>query len=150
MPTIWNWVKGWIDPVTASKIQYLKPAEVLSTLTSLIDAVNVPKRYGGELNFECGMLPDLDPVMKEILGGKEYPPGPLKWINGSGAGEKIAVAVGSVEGKKRDERLAAITSNHPPESLHANSAEYGTFGEEKKGLSEDIRLEEAGEVPAVA
>lgn len=150
MPTIWNWVKGWIDPVTASKIQYLKPAEVLSTLTSLIDAVNVPKRYGGELNFECGMLPDLDSVMKEILGGKEYPPGPLKWINGPAAGEKIAVAVGSVEGKKRDERLATIRSNHPPKSLHANTAEYGTFGEKKKGLSKDIRFEEAGEVPAVA
>lgn len=92
----------------------------------------------------------LGPYIEGDIWWERVPPGPLKWINGSAAGEKIAVAVGSVEGKKRDERLATITSNHSPESLHANNAEYGIFGEENKGLSEDIGLEEAGEVPAVA
>ena len=146
MPTIWNWVKGWIDPVTASKIQYLNPADVLTTLTSHIEIANVPKRYGGELDFECGMLPDLDPIIKEMLGGKQYPPGPVKWIQGEG-GDRIAVAVGSANGRKRYDRLSTVKSRQL-ESLHAGSAEDGTFGDEKEGLSGGIKS--AGEVPAVA
>ena len=148
MPTIWDWVKGWIDPVTASKIRYLKSGEVLTTLPTFIDRANVPKKYGGELNWECGMLPDLDPAIKELLNGMEYPLGPLKWIGGEGVG-RIAVAVGSVDGKKRTERLAILKSEQPG-SLHAGGVEGATFGEEKHRMTDKIRMVEAKEVPAVA
>ena len=51
----------------------------------------------------------LDPDLRETLGGlTEYPRGPLKWINGEGEGERVAVAVGRVGGVKRWERLAVV------------------------------------------
>ena len=55
------------------------------------------------------MQPVLDQELRETLGGMtEYPPGPLKWINGEGEGERAAVAVGRVGGVKRRERLAEV------------------------------------------
>ena len=52
------------------------------------------------------MQPVLDQELRETLGGMtEYPPGPLKWINGEGEGERAAVGVGGV---KRWERLAEV------------------------------------------
>ena len=55
------------------------------------------------------MRPDLDQELRETLGGlTEYPLGPLKWINGKGEGERVAVAVGSVGGVKRYERFAVV------------------------------------------
>jgi hypothetical protein len=151
MPTIWDWVKGWIDPVTASKIRYLKPAEVLTTLTTLIDIADIPKKYGGQLTWECGMLPDLDPTIKQLLNGNEYPPGPVKWIEGEGEGAgRTAVAVGSVDGKKRNERLATMASSHQPEHLLVGKTEDASVVEEQRGLNDEIRMVEAKEVPAVA
>ena len=51
----------------------------------------------------------LDQELRETLGAMaEYPPGPLKWINGEGEGERVAVAVGRAGGVKRWERLAAV------------------------------------------
>ena len=55
------------------------------------------------------MRPDLDPELRETLGGlTEYPLGPLKWINGEREGERVAVAVGRVGGVKRYERFAVV------------------------------------------
>lgn len=55
------------------------------------------------------MRPDLDQELRETLGGlTEYPLGPLKWINGEGEAERVAVAVGSVGGVKRYERFAVV------------------------------------------
>ena len=55
------------------------------------------------------MRPELDQELRETLGGlTEYPLGPLKWINGEGEGERVAVAVGSVGGVKRYERFAVV------------------------------------------
>ncbi|KAL2042652.1 hypothetical protein N7G274_004411 [Stereocaulon virgatum] len=149
MPTIWDWVKGWIDPVTASKIRYLKPTEVLTTLTTLIEMADIPKKYGGELTWECGMLPDLDPAIKELLNGMEYPVGPVKWIEGERA-ERIVVAVGSVDGKKRVERLATTASSHQPEPLLVDKAEDATVGDEKHELTVEIGMEGAKESPVLA
>lgn len=55
------------------------------------------------------MRPVLDQELRQLLGGvTEFPPGPLKWINGEEEGERVAVAVGRVGGAKRWERLAEV------------------------------------------
>ena len=108
-PTIWSWIKGFLDPVTASKLQLVPRTETLSTLSAYIPLSSIPTKYGGELAFELGMRPVLDQELKETLGGlTEYPLGPLKWISGESEGERVAVAVGSVGGVKRYERFAVV------------------------------------------
>lgn len=63
------------------------------------------------------MQPVLDQELRETLGGMtEFPPGPLKWINGEGEGERAAVAVGRVGDVKRWERLAEVKMGIEKES----------------------------------
>jgi len=123
-PTVWGWIKRWFDPITVSKIFILSHDKVTSTLSSYIDPANIPKMYGGELEFNFGMMPIPDKAIKErvtwtsatgdtqSVGGEEvqtFPIGPLKWVKHE-SGDKVALAVGSVEGKERKENIALL---HP-------------------------------------
>ena len=45
----------------------LKDTEVFPTLSSYINIANIPKRCGGEYNFEHGTQLDLDPAIKKII-----------------------------------------------------------------------------------
>ncbi|KAM3072138.1 hypothetical protein ACMFMG_008596 [Clarireedia jacksonii] len=109
---IWAFIKGWIEPNTASKLVFLSEKEVLPTLSDRIDMENVPKMFGGKLDFKPGMLPDLDIEIKKSLSWttalEELPPGPVKWTLNE-VGKAVGVAVGSVkEGTRRWESLAAL------------------------------------------
>ncbi|KAF1811190.1 CRAL/TRIO domain-containing protein [Eremomyces bilateralis CBS 781.70] len=113
-PTVWSWIKRWFDPITVSKIFILGPSEVKPTLEKFIDIANIPKKYGGELDFEFGMLPVLEPSIKEHLqwqsphiqgGQKTFPIGPIIWREAPGD-HMEAIAVGS-EGRKRREQVVA-------------------------------------------
>ena len=42
---IWSVIKGWLDPVVASKVRFTKNAQDLS---QFIDAKHIPKDLGGE------------------------------------------------------------------------------------------------------
>ena len=111
-----------MDPVTASKLMILKEDEVLPTLSSHIDIANIPKRYGGEHNYEHGMQPDLDPAFKEIIDWLEpcngsSPAGPMKLVSSS-SGARLAVATGSVNGTQRT-LVAGIV--HPGRSMTMQS-----------------------------
>lgn len=53
------------------------PGPVLRTL---IDTENLPKAYGGTLDFEFDDEPNLDADAKALLG--EYPQGPIIFVNG--------------------------------------------------------------------
>ena len=111
---MWRWVKGWLDPVTVSKIVILSPEKVLPTLEEYIDIANIPKRFGGGLEFELGSKPLLDSVINGLLtwlpaGNKTLPMGPLKWIDGAD-GSRIAVAVGKDGGNVRCDRIAILKS----------------------------------------
>lgn len=102
----------WLDPGTAAKLVVLPPAEVLPTLTTLIDLDNIPTKLGGDFNFTQGMIPDVDEgigraLVWEPASRKSLPPGPLKWSVDS-VGRKVAVAVGSVDGKPRVETIAVL------------------------------------------
>lgn len=110
--TIWAWVQNWVDPGTAAKLQIVAPGEVHSTLTSFIHLKDIPERYGGRLQYEVGTDPVLDVELCQVLGwpsGSEnrLPNGPMHWVDDP-AGSKVAVAVGSIGGKRRYERFATL------------------------------------------
>ena len=108
-PTVWGWVKRWFDPITVSKMFILSPANVYATLTQYIDHDNIPKKYGGGLDFEWGSMPVLEPqidaqvkwVNPDVQNGKNtFPIGPHRWEKGPN-GEMQAWGVGSENGKPR-------------------------------------------------
>lgn len=72
-PTVWGWIKRWFDPVTTSKIFILSADEVKPTLTSFMPLSSIPKKYGGELDWEWGDLPNLDEPARELIGALETP-----------------------------------------------------------------------------
>lgn len=82
-----------------------------STLRSFIEPANIPKKYGGDLDFEFGMMPQLDPALKEVLdfkGGRaDFPGGPLYWVDADD-GDKAAISVGSVAMKERKDLVAVL------------------------------------------
>ncbi|KIX10151.1 uncharacterized protein Z518_01232 [Rhinocladiella mackenziei CBS 650.93] len=97
-PTVWGWIKRWFDPVTVSKIFILSKNDVKPTLSKFMDTKDFPKRYGGELDWECGDLPHLDDETRAALekdGNKGWVRGPCLWLDGQ------RVAVGSENGKLR-------------------------------------------------
>ncbi|KAJ7465272.1 CRAL/TRIO domain-containing protein [Mycena latifolia] len=79
-PTIWGWIKGWFDPGTRNKIHILgkNPTE---TLLTLIDAENLPRQYGGTLEWEFFSAPNIDAAVIDVIG--EMPKGPAVFVNGT-------------------------------------------------------------------
>ncbi|KAI9862201.1 MAG: hypothetical protein M1824_001582 [Vezdaea acicularis] len=115
-PTVWGWIKNWFDPITVSKIFILGTHEVKPTLTRFIDIANIPKRYGGELDYEFGMMPLLDPELANALtwtkpapsgSTQTFPIGPIQMVE-MDDGEVKLLAVGSVDGKERREEIARL------------------------------------------
>jgi hypothetical protein len=95
-------------------------------LSSYIDPVNIPKQYGGELEFEFGMMPKLEPAIAEMLRwsppdtaessepvNPSYPIGPLKLVDGQND-EMAVIAVGSIDGKDRREAIATFVPYQKP------------------------------------
>ncbi|KAK3079170.1 phosphatidylinositol transfer protein csr1, partial [Coniosporium uncinatum] len=46
--TVWNIIKGWLDPVVAGKVHFTKTAD---DLAEYIDMKQVPKEMGGQENW---------------------------------------------------------------------------------------------------
>ncbi|KAK3904804.1 CRAL-TRIO domain-containing protein, partial [Staphylotrichum tortipilum] len=110
--TVWGWIKRWFDPITVSKIFILSPSEVKSTLEEFIDPRNIPKLYGGELEFEFFDRPNLDGNIKERVtwenGYTEFPEGPAYWVPVEGGKRMACMAVGSKGGVPRRETVCTI------------------------------------------
>ncbi|GAD95398.1 phosphatidylinositol transporter, putative [Paecilomyces variotii No. 5] len=109
-PTVWGWIKRWFDPNTTSKIFILSADEVKPTLTSFMPLSSIPKKYGGELDWDWGDLPSLDEPARELIGALETSP-----ANGQGKpgflkgpvlfkGDKIEV-LGSEGGRPRRQEI---------------------------------------------
>ena len=117
--TVWGWIKRWFDPITVSKIFILAPAEVGPTLQSFIDPRNIPRQYGGELDFGWGDQPNLDPVIRDRAtwadGHRNFPGGPMYWrpTADSGGRELECLAVGSVDKVPRRMRVCTIPKAFP-------------------------------------
>ena len=120
-PTVWGWIKKWFDPITTSKIFILSHSDMKRSLESFIDPANIPKKYGGQLEFEFGDFPKLDPALQSVLqwegDSKDFPHGPMYWVDKSKKGEEgsviEALAVGSVGEKERREVVCTVRRTLP-------------------------------------
>ena len=80
-----------------------------------MDVSSIPKKYGGELDFECGMLPSLDPDIRKCLEMKDpkleelFLTGPTRWVD-TDEGEMVALSVGSIDGNPHKEAVATMSS----------------------------------------
>jgi hypothetical protein len=77
------------------------------TLETFIDPANIPKKYGGQLDFQFGDMPVPDPAWKDVMtwegNYKEFPTGPLYWVPSDDKKGMKALAVGSNhESERRD------------------------------------------------
>jgi len=111
-PTVWGWIKKWFDPITTSKIFILSSSDMKKTLEAFIDPVNIPKKYGGELEFEFGDQPKFDPALKDVLTWKgdftAFPEGPLYWVHTKDKEAIEAIAVGTTNGVERQEQVCTV------------------------------------------
>ncbi|KAJ7736007.1 CRAL-TRIO domain-containing protein [Mycena maculata] len=109
-PTVWGWIKRWFDPVTTSKIFILSAADVQPTLTRFMRPADLPKKYGGELEWEYGMPPSVDGEIARAVPGlasNGWVRGPLRWVAQPGGGGQV-VARGTSKGKERNEVVGTL------------------------------------------
>ncbi|KAI9064652.1 CRAL/TRIO domain-containing protein [Trametes sanguinea] len=78
-PTVWGWIKPWFDEGTRRKVHVLG-RDPGPTLRTLIDPKDLPKPYGGELDWKFEDEPALDDAAKAVIG--EMPKGPVVFENG--------------------------------------------------------------------
>lgn len=162
-PTVWGWIKKWFDPITTSKIFIISHADVKRTLESFIDPVNIPMKYGGELEFVFGDMPVPDPALESIVSWNDekvpgFPAGPLYWVKGSNEagkgvfgtdeGEMSAIAVGSIGGKERREMVCTVTKALPKTPAVSRPATQN--GHAKEPLSATVSKSESAPIAAAA
>ncbi|POR37706.1 SEC14 cytosolic factor, partial [Tolypocladium paradoxum] len=115
--TVWGWIKRWFDPITVSKIFLLSPLEVKPTLEAFIDPRNIPKKYGGELDYTFGQLGVPDPHWEGVVDWEEgftsFPTGPLLWEEVDGGKRLACVAYGTEGGKPRRRRICTLPKTWP-------------------------------------
>lgn len=108
---MWGWIKRWFDPITTSKIFILSDSIAYNTLSSFIEPQNIPKKYGGKLDWTWGDAPKLDVEESEHLklnqGVEGWPKGPLRWVHKAND-EWELLAVGSTSGKERREAIGSL------------------------------------------
>ncbi|KAK9335537.1 CRAL-TRIO domain-containing protein [Lipomyces starkeyi] len=137
-PTVWGWIKRWFDPITTSKIFILSHNDMKATLESYIDPANLPKQYGGELDFEFGQAPVLDPALKDVLKWEgsytDFPHGPIYW---SDKGDHIeATAVGHVGHNERRDTVCTVQKITQRQSLTNKNVNGDTPGRSPSTKSE--------------
>lgn len=110
-PTIWSLVTRWFDPATTKKIFVLSASEATEKLTEFIAPENLPKRFGGMLDWTFPTLPLPDAETEAIIGNlaDKWVKGPIRYI--SKPEGDILMAVGSQDGQLRRETLAQIPRN---------------------------------------
>src|SRR5579871_3720746 len=98
----------WFEPATTTKIFVLSASEVQSTLTKYIDVEDLPKRFGGNHEWEFGMHPLLDEEAKQLVGEMEteWVKGPVRCV--SREEKDVVLAVGVEGGKKRRDIITSL------------------------------------------
>ncbi|ORY21511.1 CRAL-TRIO domain-containing protein [Naematelia encephala] len=120
-PTVWNWIKRWFDPIVVSKIHVVAAADVYTTLAKYIAPADIPKKFGGQLDFKFGDMPNIDPAMARqltwgdgatmVAGQHTVPIGPIRWEEGEN-GEMVALAVGCEQGQPRRKVVATLDKKY--------------------------------------
>ncbi|KAK7926418.1 hypothetical protein LTR80_011887, partial [Exophiala xenobiotica] len=105
-PTIWRFITLWFEPATTRKIAVLGHRECATVLRHDLGSENVPKRFGGDLDWGFGGSPELSSDAKplSIKWVDKWVQGPLRIIDGPGEQWRI-IAVGSQNGQLRREEL---------------------------------------------
>lgn len=108
--TVWGWIKKWFDPVTTAKITVLpgnlSKDELRQKLEAYIAPENLPKQYGGELEWEYGNYPLVDPEIGGLIGEDTLADGgPVRWVVDQRGAAGKAVKVGRVAGQNRRESV---------------------------------------------
>lgn len=88
--SVWEAINQWFDPETRSKIFILSASESRSFLLSHISPSDLPKEYGGELEWNWRDQPDLDVSTRELVDevyqksdrGEVFSKGPLIFQDG--------------------------------------------------------------------
>jgi hypothetical protein len=89
-----------------------------STLAKYVDMENIPKKYGGKLDWQFGDSPNLEPAIanslrwKEVIeekGHKTLPLGPIKWQYDED-GDLVATAIGTENNQPRKRVIAKLHS----------------------------------------
>lgn len=107
------------------------------TLEQYMDPENIPKKYGGKLDYKFGDLPNFDSSIHKALkwsapeklnGYDTMPTGPIRWERYEN-GNLAAVAVGTEDGKPRNKKIAVLTpsSNVVQTSLGAGHQGHQLF-----------------------
>ncbi|KAL2106936.1 hypothetical protein VUR80DRAFT_5935 [Thermomyces stellatus] len=142
--TVWGWIKRWFDPITVSKIFILSPAEVGPTLRQFIDPKNIPKKYGGELDFSWGDLPTVDPAWDGIVeweGKPGFPTGPHIWRDIEGD-RMECIGLGQKDGKLRRERICTVKKTYWSPVVGQNGAKEGADVEKNENGEKAEKVEE--------
>ncbi|KAI1078181.1 CRAL-TRIO domain-containing protein [Whalleya microplaca] len=125
--TVWGWIKRWFDPVTVSKIFILNDHDVLPVLTSFMHMKDIPKHYGGDLDWDFFDEPAWDDEILRICkwenGHTTFPGGPMYWLPIDGGKRLECVAVGSRGQTDRRERVCTIAKAFPPKPADESSGD---------------------------
>ncbi|KAI1793227.1 CRAL/TRIO domain-containing protein [Ganoderma leucocontextum] len=78
-PTVWGWIKPWFDEGTRRKVHVLGK-DSGPALRTFIDPQDLPKVYGGELEWKFEDQPILDDAIKGVI--TEMPKGPVDFEDG--------------------------------------------------------------------
>ncbi|KAI1461833.1 CRAL/TRIO domain-containing protein [Annulohypoxylon moriforme] len=159
--TVWGWVKRWFDPITVSKIFILSDHDVLPVLTSFMDIKDIPKHYGGELEWDFFDEPAWDDEIKRICqwenGYTTFPSGPMYWRPIDDGKRVECLAVGSKGETDRRERVCTITKAYPPKSaadtlasVEVSQTDGATEGEESFVSPTSEKTVLNGEVPTAS
>lgn len=73
-------LQNWFDEGTRAKIHILSH-DPGATLRTLIDSPNLPKPYGGELDWKYEDAPNLDAETRAVIG-EAMPKGPVIFVDG--------------------------------------------------------------------
>lgn len=109
--TIWGFIVKWFDKATTGKIEVLAAGEVTEELGRYIRREDLPRRYGGELDWEYGDPSCPDAEVRELLGEKmreSWVEGPMRYVQ-TLEGD-VVLALGKADGKVRREVLASHPS----------------------------------------
>jgi len=81
--TIWNFIKQWLDKNTRDKMFIVSSKDLQNGyLHYLVDPKNLPKVYGGDLDWIYEDEPKLCKEFVDLIAREEMPKEPAEWANG--------------------------------------------------------------------
>jgi hypothetical protein len=149
-PTAWSWIKGWFDETTRSKIHILSH-DPFPVLKDLVQPQDVPKVYGGELEWQFGDQPSLDDDARKVigdvypLGAWEFDDGTRKVIKPREDGKRLKLA------KDESANDAVLSGSEAAKDVHAvegtKASEEPTSAPETTASNPQMAAKEAHATP---